>query len=50
MAPKNYDAAAVPFFARYLEGQVTQELTAEDLDKISGGNDKDPIKTQRNQQ
>jgi bacteriocin-like protein len=27
----------VPFFARYLEGQVTQDLSEEELKKISGG-------------
>ncbi|MEM7065806.1 MAG: microviridin/marinostatin family tricyclic proteinase inhibitor [Cyanobacteria bacterium P01_B01_bin.77] len=42
----NNNASAVPFFARYLEGQVTQKLTQADLEKISGGN-KEPIQTDR---
>ncbi|MEO1347945.1 MAG: microviridin/marinostatin family tricyclic proteinase inhibitor [Cyanobacteria bacterium J06635_15] len=32
-------AKAVPFFARYLEGQIPQELSADDLKEISGGGD-----------
>ena len=27
----------LPFFARYLEGQITQEISAEEAKKIGGG-------------
>ena len=40
------NVSAVPFFTRYLEGQVTQELTEADLENINGGN-KDPEQTQK---
>ena len=44
---QNNNVSAVPFFARYLEGQVTQKLTTEDLEKISGGNKQPPVQTDR---
>ncbi|MEM1308058.1 MAG: microviridin/marinostatin family tricyclic proteinase inhibitor [Cyanobacteria bacterium P01_H01_bin.153] len=28
----------VPFFARYLEGQITQNLSEEELRQVNGGN------------
>ncbi|MBE7384949.1 MAG: microviridin/marinostatin family tricyclic proteinase inhibitor [Leptolyngbya sp. SIO1E4] len=31
------DAREVPFFARYLEKQITQELSEEEAKKVSGG-------------
>ena len=45
---QNNKTSTVPFFARYLEGQVTQELTTKDLENISGGNKVPPIQTDRN--
>ena len=32
-----YDAKGLPFFARYLEGQIDQEISDEALEKIAGG-------------
>ncbi|MBE7384948.1 MAG: microviridin/marinostatin family tricyclic proteinase inhibitor [Leptolyngbya sp. SIO1E4] len=39
-AHKDYysNSQAIPFFARYLEGQSVQDLSEEDLKNISGGN------------
>lgn len=31
------DAQELPFFARYLEGQITQDVSEEDAKQISGG-------------
>lgn len=35
----NSNSGSVPFFARYLEGQIPQELSEEDLNVINGGGD-----------
>jgi hypothetical protein len=32
-----YNAQEVPFFARYLEAQITQDISEEEAKKISGG-------------
>lgn len=39
MTNQNYDfnTQEVPFFARYLEGQITQDLSEKELKQINGG-------------
>ncbi|MBE7384952.1 MAG: microviridin/marinostatin family tricyclic proteinase inhibitor [Leptolyngbya sp. SIO1E4] len=34
---RDHNAQETPFFARYLEGQVTQEISQEEAKKIGGG-------------
>ena len=34
---RDSNVSAVPFFARYLEGQVTQEISTKALENINGG-------------
>ena len=34
---KNLDSHAVPFFARYLEGQYCEDLSEEEMDEVYGG-------------
>ena len=34
---KNLDSHAVPFFARYLEGQYCEDLSEEEMDEVHGG-------------
>ncbi|MBW4614010.1 MAG: microviridin/marinostatin family tricyclic proteinase inhibitor [Desmonostoc vinosum HA7617-LM4] len=33
----NLDSQAVPFFARFLEGQSLEDLSEEEMDKVGGG-------------
>jgi hypothetical protein len=34
---KKFDSSAVPFFARYLEGQYCEDLSEEEMDEVYGG-------------
>ncbi|MEO0685543.1 MAG: microviridin/marinostatin family tricyclic proteinase inhibitor [Cyanobacteria bacterium J06649_11] len=34
---KNFNSNAVPFFARYLEGQYCENLSEEEMDEVYGG-------------
>ncbi|MDY6900276.1 MAG: microviridin/marinostatin family tricyclic proteinase inhibitor [Cyanobacteriota bacterium] len=34
---KKIDSNAVPFFARYLEGQYCEDLSEEEMDEVHGG-------------
>lgn len=38
MTHNKQDPEPTPFFARYLEGQIAQELSEEILNEIAGGN------------
>lgn len=38
MTHNNQNSEPTPFFARYLEGQIAQELSEENLNEIAGGN------------
>ena len=35
---KNLNSRAVPFFARYLEGQSIEDLSTEEIETVKGGN------------
>ncbi len=37
-------SSAVPFFARYLEGQFSEDLSVEEMEKVTGGSE---VVTQR---
>lgn len=34
---EDLDSQAVPFFARFLEGQTPEEVSEEDMDAVNGG-------------
>jgi hypothetical protein len=42
---ENLDSQAVPFFARFLENQNCEDVSAEEMENISGGDR--PITTQK---
>ncbi len=36
---KDLNSEVVPFFARFLEGQITEELSEEEMEAVKGGGD-----------
>lgn len=44
---QGWQPEAVPFFARFLEGQGTEELSDEEMQAIAGGKKNKPVTTMK---